>query len=185
MLFSFNLPVQAAADELTEITCASFYVDDVIDYAQAYGLKADNAITKIPISLDIGNDQATRLIVTIEPLSTSKSGTLNFTVSGSFYRTSDNEIVSVYGLSGSFEYTGNDTKITGKSSYHTPTLKDWSGTSSTSTEYHPDLSHISVLEGNYKLYYKNKENNTAWIRIAVAEGGTYSVGGQYVSYDVN
>lgn len=187
LLFALNIPVQAATIEIDKKTRgASFQIDDVVDHAQAYGLKVDGAVTKIPINLDIGNGQATNLIVTIEPASISrKSGTLNFVVSGNFYRTSDDEIVTVYGLAGSFEYTGYDTKITGKSSYHTSTLKDWTGSSSTSTEYQPNLNHISVLEGNYRLYYKNKENNTAWIRIAVSESGIYSVGGEYVSYDVN
>ena len=47
------------------------------------------------------------------------------------------------------------------------------------------MSHISVLEGNYKLYYKNEKKNSAVIKIAVAETGVYSVGGDYVSYTVN
>jgi len=42
-----------------------------------------------------------------------------------------------------------------------------------------------VIKGDYVLYYKNKENNTAWIKIAVSESGMYSVGGDYVSYEVN
>lgn len=94
------------------------------------------------------------------------------------------KLCPVYGLSGSFEYDGNDTEITGKDSYHRPTLTDWSGTSKTSTDKVEPYS-ISILKGDYVLYYKNKENNTAWIKIAVSESGMYSVGGDYVSYEVN
>lgn len=186
LLFAMVMPVSAATLDINErANTASFEINDVIGYARSYGTRADTAITKIPISLNVGNGQGTNLIVTIDPTALRASGTLNFTVSGNFYRTSDDEIVTVYGLSGSFEYTGKDTKITGKSSYHTSTLKDWTGSSSTNTEYHPSLNHISVLEGIYTLYYKNQVNNDAWIRIAVSESGIYSVGGQYTSYTTN
>ena len=63
-------------------------------------------------------------------------------------------------------------------------MDGWTGTSRTSTTKESD-SQISVLKGDFTLYLNNKENNTAWIRIAVNEKGMYAVGGDYVSYDVN
>lgn len=86
--------------------------------------------------------------------------------------------VSVYGLSGSFEYTSSNTKITGKDSYHNSTADGWSGTSRTSSSKE-DSYHMSILKGDYTLLKDKKENNTAWIKIAVTEGGQYSVGGDY------
>lgn len=180
-------PADASIDARERPNGASFHIKNVVDYAQAYGIRGNDNVTRIPVCLEIGNDVSTDLIVSIESKlnnAQASSGVLNFTVSGSFYRTSDGEIVSVYGLSGSFEYDGNDTEITGKDSYHRPTLTDWSGTSKTSTDK-VEPYNISILKGDYVLYYKNKENNTAWIKIAVSESGMYSVGGDYVSYEVN
>lgn len=112
---------------------ASFEIRDVVDYSQAYGIRNDDAITRIPIKLSLGQDINTELLVEIAPSITRASGTLNFTVSGNFYRKSDNVTVTVYGLSGSFEYSGSDTEITGKDSYHNSTADGWTGTSRTST----------------------------------------------------
>lgn len=185
-IVSFSLPVHAAAINTNKTkNTASFEIKDVVEYSKTYGICADRATTRIPIDLAIGKDMSTNLVVEIAPQATAKaSGTYNFTVSGNFYRTSDNVTVSVYGLSGSFEYTGSDTKITGKDSYHNSTAQDWTGTSRTSTSKE-DSYHISVLKGDYTLFYKGKENNTGWIKIAVSESGQYSVGGDYVSYNVN
>lgn len=185
LMISLAPPVVAAADE--QSNSVSFEIQDIVSNAQAYGIRGNSGLTRIPVQLDIGQDMSTNLIVTIEPEMVSaqkSSGILNFTVSGNFYRTSDGEIVSVYGLSGSFEYDGSDTAITGRSSYHNSTLENWSGTSRTSTDKIEPYS-ISVLKGDYVLYYKKQENNTAWIKIAVSENGIYSVGGDYVSYVVN
>ena len=188
LMLTFSTTAFAANVDMNEDPNeASFLINDVTDYAQAFGVKGNSGITRIPIQLDIGYNVSTNLIVTLEPetsITRASSDVLNFTVSGSFYRTSDNEIVSVYGLSGSFEYYGDDTEITGKDSYHNATLQDWSGTSKMSTSKE-DSYHISVLTGNYTLFYKNTENNTAQIKIAVSESGMYSVGGDYESYDVN
>jgi hypothetical protein len=188
LMITFSATVLAASvDKHEKSGSASFLINDVTDYAQTFGVKGNSGITRIPIHLDIGNNVSTNLIVTLNPktsITKASSGILNFTVSGNFYRTSDNEIVSVYGLSGSFTYSGDDTEITGKSTYHNATLQDWSGTSKKSTSKE-DLYHISVLTGDYTLYYKGEENNTAQIKIAVSESGMYSVGGDYESYDVN
>lgn len=184
----FSFPVSAAANvDISETqNGASFEIKDVVEYSQTYGICADRAVTRIPIDLKISDDLSTDLLAEITPSVTAKSsGTLNFTVSGNFYRTSDNVTVSVYGLSGSFEYTGSNTKITGQDSYHNATANDWSGTHRRSTSKDDSNYHISVLKGDYTLYHNGKENNTAWIKIAVSESGIYSVGGDYSSYDVN
>ena len=163
----------------------SFEINDIVEFSQIYGICADRAITRVPVELELGNALYTDLIVEIAPkVVNNDSGVLNFSVSGNFYRISDNVTVTVYGLSGSFEYTGSDTSITGGDSYHNSTLDGWTGTSRTSTTKESD-SQISVLKGDFTLYLNNKENNTAWIRIAVNEKGMYAVGGDYVSYDVN
>lgn len=188
LALSFLLTVQAfAADvNITETSQgASFEISDVVDYAQAYGIRNDDAIERIPIQLSVNNDVSTELVIEMVPAVTRASGTLNFTVSGNFYRTSDRVIVSVYGLSGSFEYTGNDTKITGKDSYHNSTADKWSGTHRTSTSKNDSEYNVSVLKGDYTLYYNRNENSTAWIKIAVSKSGIYTVGGDYASYNVN
>lgn len=186
LAFSLTFPVFAADVNVTETSHgASFEIKDIVDYAQAYGIRNDDAIVRIPVQLSVSDDINTDLLIEMAPTATRVSGTLNFTVSGNFYRTSDNVTVSVYGLSGSFEYTGSDTKITGKDSYHNSTADKWSGTHRTSTSKDDASFHISVLKGDYTLYYNEKENNTAWVKIAVSESGKYSVGGDYVSYDVN
>ena len=188
LVLTFSLTVQAfAADvDITETSQgASFEISDVVDYAQAYGIRNEDAIVRIPVQLSVNDDVSTELVVEMVPAVTRASGTLNFTVSGNFHRTSDNVTVSVYGLSASFEYTGNDTKITGKDSYHNSTADKWSGTHRTSTSKDDSEYNISVLKGDYTLYYNKKENNTAWIKIAVSKSGIYSVGGDYVSYNVN
>lgn len=177
--------VSAAAISTTDTSLTtSFEIKDVVGYAKIYGIRNDDAVTKVPINLSVNKDINTELVVEIEPRTTRASGVLNFNVSGSFYRTSDHVTVSVYGLSGSFEYTSNDTKITGKDSYHNSTADGWSGTSRTSSSKE-DSYHMSILKGDYTLLKDKKENNTAWIKIAVTEGGQYSVGGDYVSYNVN
>ncbi len=165
-------------------TTSSFEINNIIDYAQLYGIRHDNAVIKVPINLSLNEDVNTGLIVEITPLQTKSSGVLNFTMSGNFYKTSNDETVSVYGLSGSFEYTGSDTEITGKDSYHNSTLEGWRGTSRCRTSKSEPYS-ISVLTGHYTLYQNGNENNTAQIKVAVSENGVYSVGGDYTSYDVN
>lgn len=145
----FSFPVSAAANvDISETqNGASFEIKDVVEYSQTYGICADRAVTRIPIDLKISDDLSTDLLAEITPSVTAKSsGTLNFTVSGNFYRTSDNVTVSVYGLSGSFEYTGSNTKITGQDSYHNATANDWSGTHRRSTSKDDSNYHISVLK---------------------------------------
>lgn len=175
----------SAATKIAETPQKStFEIQDVIDYAQLYGIRNEDAVIRVPISLSVNKEIKTDIVAEIMPVAARAKGVLNFAVSGSFYRTSDNVTVSVYGLSGSFEYTGSDTKITGKDSYHNSTANGWSGTHRTSTSKE-DSYNISVLKGNYTLLKDKKENNTAWIKIAVSQSGQYSVGGEYVSYDVN
>lgn len=137
------LPVQAASRPFVDVReGSSFEIKDVIGYAKAYGIRNESAITRIPVNLNLKDNVSTKLVVEMVPSNkgdsmtrtvTNSNGVLNFSVSGNFYRTSDKVTVSVYGLSGSFEYTGKDTSITGKDSYHNSTLKGWSGTSRTST----------------------------------------------------
>lgn len=186
LVLTLSLPVLAADVDIMETPKgASFQINDIVEYSQVYGIRNDDAIVRIPIELSVNNDINSKLVVEMTPSVTRASGTKNFTVSGNFYRTSDKVTVSVYGLSGSFEYTGSDTKITGKDSYHNSTAEGWSGTSRTSTSKDDSEFNISVLKGDYTLFHNGSENNTAWIKIAVSKSGEYSVGGDYVSYDVN
>ena len=194
MLFFLSvIPVQATSRPFVEVKeGSSFEIRDVIGYAKVYGIRNESAITRIPLNLNLEDNISTKLVVEITPSKenlmtqtvANSSGVLNFSVTGNFYRTSDRVTVTVYGLSGSFEYTGKDTSITGRDSYHNSTFQGWSGTSRTSTSKISSYN-ISVLKGDYTLFEKNKENNSAWIKIAVSQSRNYSVGGEYTSYDVN
>ncbi len=181
-------PVYAMETNNGTPNMTSFQIDDVMSYGQVYGVRSTSALVAVPVSLNLNNGLSTDLIVTVEPqvqATRAAGGTNNISVKGNFYRTSDKQTVTLYGVSGTVEYTGSNTKITGKSGYHNSALSGWTGTYSLSTEYHPELSHVSVIAADYTCYYNNSESSTAWVRIAVSESGYVSVGGDYVSYTTN
>lgn len=111
LLLSTPLTSNAAVAINQKSNGASFEIKDVIDYANAYGIQSNDCITRIPVKLNITDNMSTSLVVELDSRAERASGTYNFTVSGNFYRTSDHETVSVYGLSGSFEYTGRNTSF--------------------------------------------------------------------------
>ena len=179
----FTVPALAMGN--TSSDKVSFQIDDVMDYAQVYGVRNDSATVKIPVILDMNNNMSADLVVTVNSGLSRASGVKNISVKGSFYRTSDGTIVTLYGVSGSVEYTSDSTKITGTSSYHTSALSGWSGTHSLSEEYYPTESHVRVIQGNFSCYNGNSLSSTGQVRIAVSQNGYVSVGGDYISYTVN
>ncbi|MEF9921459.1 MAG: hypothetical protein RR444_10620 [Oscillospiraceae bacterium] len=160
---------------------ASFEIKDLMAFSQTYGVNNDNAVIRIPVNVIIAEGIATDLVIEVNNGLTRATGTKNVSVKGNFYRTSDNEIVTIYGVSTSIEYYSNNTKITGKSGYHTSALKGWSGTYSLSEEFVDDY-HISVVQGDFDCKYNNALSSSGQVRVAVSENGMLSVGGDYISY---
>ncbi|MFV0499061.1 MAG: hypothetical protein ACK5NF_03395 [Bacilli bacterium] len=155
----------------------------------SHGIRANEATTYIPISVNVNDEISSNVVLEIKPYSLEDSRGLtngkaiNFNISGNFYKTSNDEIVSVYGLSESAEYNGNITSVTGNNSYHNSTLSKWSGTHrvSESTE---NSSEVDV-QGFYTLLYNNIENNTAKIKMTVQKDGTYNITGDYYTSNVS
>jgi hypothetical protein len=59
-------PADASIDARERPNGASFHIKNVVDYAQAYGIRGNDNVTRIPVCLEIGNDVSTDLIVSIE-----------------------------------------------------------------------------------------------------------------------
>ena len=96
---------------------------------------------------------------------------------GWFRLTSSKEIVSVYGLDGTFEYTGSSATATGSSGYLNPTASGWSGTYNLSDEESDDGS-ASII-GNYTLKKSGKYNNSASCKAKCSKSGKISFSGDY------
>ena len=123
----------------------------------------------------VSEEVYTEVVIKVNNLTRARAK--SFSMEGWFRLTSSKEIVSVYGLDGTFEYTGSSATATGSSGYHNPTASGWSGTYNLSDEESDDGS-ASII-GNYTLKKSGKYNNSASCKAKCSKSGKISFSGDY------
>ena len=114
LIFSISIPA-FAADFNEAQTSQSFEIslEEALSLANPADITVQNGITSIPVTLNIDEEVYTEIIIRVDNLS--RSSAKSFSMEGWFRLTSNKEIVSVYGLEGTFEYTGSKASPTGSS----------------------------------------------------------------------
>ena len=122
LLFSFPLPTFAAeSNDRQQNTSFEISLEEALALADPADITVQNGITTIPVKLDISEEVYTEVVIKVNNLTRARAK--SFSMEGWFRLTSSKEIVSVYGLDGTFEYTGSSATATGSSGYHNPTAK--------------------------------------------------------------
>lgn len=175
--------ISAFAAESTSTPSDNMFLvssDDIAGVAQ-YNIETGNI--EIPIHIDMNEQYAAEILIIISNGNARASGVRNISLDGYFYLKSDGTKVTVYGLAGSFKYTGATTTITGSTSYHNATYGDWTGTHRTST-FTSDGS--ATLSGYYDVYKPSgAKDNSCQLTITVNKDGTYTLGGSYSDSNVS
>ena len=105
LLFSFPLPTFAAeSNDRQQNTSFEISLEEALALADPADITVQNGITTIPVKLDISEEVYTEVVIKVNNLTRARAK--SFSMEGWFRLTSSKEIVSVYGLDGTFEYTG-------------------------------------------------------------------------------
>lgn len=176
LLFSFPLPTFAAeSNDRQQNTSFEISLEEALALADPADITVQNGITTIPVKLDISEEVYTEVVIKVNNLTRARAK--SFSMEGWFRLTSSKEIVSVYGLDGTFEYTGSSATATGSSGYHNPTASGWSGTYNLSDEESDDGSASIIV--NYTLKKNGKYNNSASCKAKCSKSGKISFSGDY------
>lgn len=176
LIFMISVPVEAAAFD-DEIKNTSFEVslDEISAYIESNDIQTQNGFTIVPMVLEVNDEVYTEVVITI--YDSARANAKSFSMEGWFKLKSNDEIVTVYGLDGTFEYTGSKATVTGVSTYHNSALKGWSGTSSSSTSEDDDGS--ATASGSFTCLKGNKVDNTASCSAKCTKSGSISFSGNY------
>ena len=120
-------------------------MDEISAYIESNDIQTQNGSTTVPMVLEVNDEVYTEVVITI--YDSARANAKSFSMEGWFKLKSNDEIVTVYGLDGTFEYTGSKATVTGASTYHNSALKGWSGTSSSSTSEDDDGS--ATVSGSF------------------------------------
>ena len=166
-----------AAELNTEQQSSSFQIslEEVLQMADPADIICQNGVTTIPVTMDINKEVYTEIVIKIDGLN--RASAKSFSMEGWFRLTSNKEIVSVYGLDGTFEYNGKTSTPTGSSGYHNSAYSGWSGTYNLNNKKNDDGS--AVITGDYKLYKNGKYNNSASCSAKCTKSGQISFSGNY------
>ena len=166
-----------AAELNTEQQSSSFQIslEEVLQMADPADIICQNGVTTIPVTMDINKEVYTEIVIKIDGLN--RASAKSFSMEGWFRLTSNKEIVSVYGLDGTFEYNGKTSTPTGSSGYHNSAYSGWSGTYNLNNQKNDDGS--AVITGDYKLYKNGKYNNSASCSAKCTKSGQISFSGNY------
>ena len=176
LIFSISIPA-FAADFNEAQTGQSFEIslEEALSLVNPADITVQNGITSIPVTLNIDEEVYTEIIIRVDNLS--RSSAKSFSMEGWFRLTSNKEIVSVYGLEGTFEYTGSKASPTGSSGYHNSAATGWSGSYNLNDEENDDGS--AAIIGNYTLKKDGKYNNSASCKAKCTKNGTITFSGNY------
>ena len=166
------------ASELNiELQSSSFQIslEEVLQMADPDDIICQNGVTTIPIKVDINKEVYTEIVIKINGLN--RASAKSFSMEGWFRLTSNKEIISVYGLDGTFEYNGKTSTPTGSSVYHNSVHSGWSGRYSLNNQENDNGS--AVITGDYKLYKNGKYNNSASCSAKCTKNGQISFSGNY------
>ena len=198
LIVGLSMPTFALADTSLETTTSqaeffSFAYDDMtneIAYHIRNGEKRFTVVREVQTNeSDLYNQ--IEVSVSVERLTKSSSGTVNWTLSGRYYFKSTDETVSNYGNNGSVDYSGNKLSNQIWDVYHNITYKyrnqyepKSSGSETTVTEN----SKTGIkFNGKYRLKNSNtgKWCDDANIYIIVFKDGSWRSHGNYGKINVN
>lgn len=179
LLFAFSVPAFAATpNDVPQNTSFEISLDEALAKANPDDIQTRNGVTTIPVILDVSDEIYTELVITVHNLyGASATSAKSFSMEGWFRLKSTQEIVTVYGLDGTFEYTGTKATPTGASTYHNSAMSGWTGESNTSKAENDDGS--ATITGNYTCYHNKKVDNTASCTAKCTKSGSISFSGNY------
>lgn len=176
MIFSLTIPAFAAeTNSYPKNNSFEISLEEVLEKADSSDIKTFNGVTTIPLTVDVNSEVYTEIIITVTSLN--RASAKSFSMEGWFRLKSNQEIVTAYGLDGTFEYNGTNAESKGASSYHNSTLKGWTGDSRTSESENDDGS--ASITGKYTCYQNGNVNNTASCTAKSTKNGGISFSGNY------
>lgn len=176
LLFTFSVPAFAEETDMKQQnTSFEISLEEAIALANPADITIENGVTTIPLILDVNRDIYMEIVIKVSDLT--RANAKSFSMEGRFLLTSNKEVVSVYGLEGTFEYTGKTATPTGSSGYHNSTSSGWSGTYNLSSQQDDDGS--AAITGNYTLKKNKKYNNSASCKAKCTKNGKISFSGNY------
>lgn len=175
-----SLPFSVSAADTTpeeKNTAFEISLDDLIRgvYENEYNYSYQDGKLVVSAVLDINSDVYTEIVLYLD--ANTKANSKSFSMEGWFRLTSNQEIVSVYGLDGTFEYNGTKANSTGSSGYHNSTMSGWTGSYNISTSQ--SNTGTASITGNYTLRHNGTVNNTAYCTAKCTKSGSISFSGNY------
>jgi len=176
LIISISVPVEAAAfDDEIKKTSFEISLDEILASTESNDVQMKNGSTTVPMVLEVNDEVYTEIVITI--YDSARANAKSFSMEGWFKLKSNNEIVTVYGLDGTFEYTGSKATVTGVSTYHNSALNGWSGTSSSSDSENDDGS--ATASGSFTCLKNGKVDNTASCSAKCTKSGSITFSGNY------
>lgn len=178
MVVMLSLSMPAFASEINHAaknTSFEITLDEILAKADPKDIHTENGITSIPVTLDVNDEVYTEIVIRINGLT--RASAKSFSMEGWFRLTSTKEIVTVYGLDGTFEYTGAKATITGASSYHNSCMSGWTGASNINKSSDDDGS--ATITANYTVSKDGVLNNNASCSAKCTKSGTITFSGNY------
>lgn len=173
-----QLPVAVFAEEAHELNEPKGFnisIDEILNKIDASEVSEKNGVVEITTTIPINNLVYTEITISLNSCRT--TNVKSFSMEGWFRLISTEEIVSVYGLDGSFEYDGTTATSTGYSAYHNSCASGWIGSYNTRAN-HADNGTASIT-GDYTLKHNGSVNNTAYCTAYCTKSGSISFSGNY------
>lgn len=176
VMLSISVPTFASeTNHAAKNTSFEITLDEILAKVDPKDIRTQNGITSIPVTLNVNEEVYAEFVIRTNNLT--RASAKSFSMEGWFRLTSNKEIVTVYGLDGTFEYTGAKATITGASSYHNSCMSGWTGASNINKSSGNDGS--ATITANYTLYENGGVNNTASCSAKCAKNGTITFSGNY------
>ncbi len=176
MVLSLSISAFAAEiDHGSKNTSFEITLDEILAQADPKTISTKNGVTSIPVILDINDEVYAEIVISVSSLA--RTSAKSFSMEGWFRLKSNKEIVTVYGLDGTFEYTGATASITGASAYHNSCLSGWTGSYGINKSTGDDGS--ATITANYTVLYNGASNNTASCSAKCTKSGTITFSGNY------
>lgn len=177
LMLSLSTPVLATetSSGLHSTSSFEFTLEEVLSKVDPSLIKVSDGATTIPVHVEINDKLYTEMLITVSD--TTRSNAKSFSMEGWFRLTASKQIVTVYGLDGTFEYNGVEATSTGRSAYHNSCLSGWTGSYNTNTTQGDDGSF--TISANFTVYQNGEVNNTASCSAKCTKSGTITFSGNY------
>ena len=176
MLFALSTTALAATPE-KEPSNTSFEIslEEALAAADPEDVHTQNGVTTIPVTLNVNDEVYTEIVIHVSDMN--RATAKSFSMEGWFRLKSNKEIVTVYGLEGTFEYTGSKATPTGSSAYHNSAASGRTGTYNIN-ESEDDNGGASIT-ANYTCYHDGKVDSTGSCTAECTKNGSISFSGNY------